>query len=83
MTLFKASDDLSGNLLDATLGWSDWAEGGVDVQLVPGNHATMVYKPNVETLADKLAECIAKVQSDLEYPADRIEPLNELRKDSQ
>jgi thioesterase domain-containing protein len=77
VTLFKASDDLSGNLLDATLGWSDWADGGVDVQLVPGNHATMVYKPNVETLATKLAVCIAKVQPSLEYLADRIEPLNE------
>jgi thioesterase domain-containing protein len=79
VTLFKASDDLSGNLLDATLGWSDWAEGGVDVQLVPGNHATMVYKPNVETLADKLAACIAKVQLDLECQTNRIE----LKKDSQ
>ena len=83
VTLFKASDDLSGNLLDATLGWSDWAEGGVDVQLVPGNHATMVYKPNVETLADKLTACIDQVQLDLECQINRIEPLNELKKDSQ
>jgi amino acid adenylation domain-containing protein len=83
VTLFKASDDLSGNLLDATLGWSDWADGGVDVQLVPGNHATMVYKPNVETLAMKLAVCIENVQPSLEYLADRIEPLNEFRKGSQ
>jgi amino acid adenylation domain-containing protein len=83
LTLFKASDDLSGNLLDTTLGWSDWAEGGVDVQLVPGNHATMVYKPNVETLADKLAACIDQVQLDLECQINRIEPLNELKKDSQ
>ncbi len=71
VTLFKASDDLSGNLLDATLGWSDWAEGGVDVQVVPGNHATMVYKPNVETLADKLAACIDQVQLDLECQINR------------
>jgi thioesterase domain-containing protein len=71
VTLFKASDDLSGNLLDATLGWSDWAEGGVDVQVVPGNHATMVYKPNVETLADKLAACIDQLQLDLECPTNR------------
>ncbi len=83
VTLFKASDDLSGNLLDATLGWSDWAEGGVDVQLVPGNHATMVYKPNVETLAEKLTACIDQVQLDFECQINRIEPLNELKKDSQ
>ncbi len=83
VTLFKASEDLSGNLLDATLGWSDWAEGGVDVQIVPGNHATMVYKPNVVTLAEKLAACIDRVQLDLDSQTNRIEPLNESRQDSQ
>lgn len=60
VTLFKASEDPSGNRVDATLGWSDWADGGVDVQSVPGNHATMVYKPHVETLAEKLKACIAR-----------------------
>ena len=83
VTLFKASEDLSGNLLDATLGWSDWAEGGVDVQLVPGNHATMVYKPNVETLAEKLAACIERAQPDPEYQTNGREPSDESRKDSQ
>ena len=83
VTLFKASEDLSGNLLDATLGWGDWAEGGVDVQIVPGNHATMVYKPNVETLAEKLAACIDQAQQDLECQTNRIEPSNEFTKDSQ
>jgi thioesterase domain-containing protein/acyl carrier protein len=80
VTLFKASDDLSGNLLDTTLGWSDWAEGGVDVQLVPGNHATMVYKPNVEILAEKLAACIDQVQRNLECLTNSIEPSNESEK---
>ena len=75
VTLFKASENLSGSPIDATLGWSDWAEGGVDVQIVPGNHATMVYKPNVETLAEKLAACIEQVN--------RIEFANGSMKDSQ
>lgn len=84
VTLFRASEDLSGNRLDPTLGWSDWAQGGVDVHIVPGNHATMVYKPNVETLAEKLAICIDQVQSDLEDITDgRIEPSKELMKDFQ
>jgi len=83
VTLFKASEDLSGNSLDPTLGWSDWAQGGVDVQIVPGNHATMVYKPNVETLAVKIAACIEQVQRSLERSADRIELPSELVKDSQ
>jgi thioesterase domain-containing protein/acyl carrier protein len=83
VTLFKAAEDLSPTPLDATLGWSDWADGGVDVQIVPGNHATMVYKPNVETLAEKLAACIDRVRPDLEYVAEGIVRPNELIKDSQ
>jgi thioesterase domain-containing protein len=83
VTLFKASEDLSEHDLDPTLGWNDWADGGVDVQVVPGNHATMVYKPNVATLAEKLAACIDRAQADLEYAADRIEQTNEFRKDIQ
>jgi amino acid adenylation domain-containing protein len=75
VTLFKASENLSDSPIDPTLGWSDWAEGGVDVQIVPGNHATMVYKPNVEILAKKLAACIERVH--------RIELSNESMKDSQ
>src|ERR1700691_3309886 len=58
VTLFKASEDLSEHQLDPALGWNDWADGGVDVQLVPGKHTTMVYKPNVAILAEKLSACI-------------------------
>ena len=69
VTLFKAVEDLSGTSSDPTLGWSNWADGGVDVQMVPGNHANMVYKPHVEILGQKLSACIDQVQSDLVWPA--------------
>jgi len=82
VTLFRAIDDPSGDHLDPTLGWSDWAEGGVEVQHVPGNHATMVYKPNVETLAQKLAECIDRAMPTPECVAQGIEPDDESMKDS-
>ena len=65
------------------MGWGDWVDGGVDVQMVPGNHATMVYKPNVEILAEKLTACIAQVQSDLGCPNDAINPSNNVMKDFQ
>lgn len=83
VTLFKASEDLSVTSSDPTLGWSDWVEGGVDVQMVPGNHANMVYQPNVEILAEKLTACIDQVQSDLIWPSDRINPSDTVMKDSQ
>jgi thioesterase domain-containing protein len=40
------------------LGWSDWAEGGVDVKSVPGHHASIVEEPSVRTLADHLRNAI-------------------------
>lgn len=63
ITLFKAGQELTGTSSDPTLGWSEWATGGVDVHVVPGNHATMVYKPHVEILAEKLRACLDQVQA--------------------
>ena len=63
ITLFKAGQELAGTSSDPTLGWSEWAAGGVDVHVVPGNHATMVYKPHVEVLAAELAFCLDQAQA--------------------
>jgi thioesterase domain-containing protein/acyl carrier protein len=59
VTLFKASEELAGASPDPTLGWSEWANAGVEVHLVPGNHANLVYEPHVEVLAEKLSACIS------------------------
>jgi thioesterase domain-containing protein len=45
------------------MGWSDWARGGVDVHVVPGNHANLMYEPHVEVLAQKLTDCLDQAQS--------------------
>jgi amino acid adenylation domain-containing protein len=63
ITLFKAGQELAEPSSDATLGWSEWAAEGVDVQIVPGNHATMVYKPHVDVLAQKLRACLDQVRA--------------------
>jgi len=63
VTLFKASEELAGKSPDPTLGWSQWANAGVDLHVVPGNHANMVYKPHVEVLAEKLSACISQALS--------------------
>jgi thioesterase domain-containing protein/acyl carrier protein len=63
ITLFKASEELAGTAPDPTLGWSEWASAGVEVHLVPGNHANLVYEPHVEVLAEKLSACISQALS--------------------
>ncbi|MGD0652461.1 MAG: hypothetical protein ABSA97_15190, partial [Verrucomicrobiia bacterium] len=65
ITFFKASETVAGTSPDPdpTLGWSAWASGGVDVHVVPGNHANLMYEPHVEVLAEKLTACLNQTQS--------------------
>jgi amino acid adenylation domain-containing protein len=72
ITLFKAAQELAGTSSDPTLGWSEWAAGGADVHVVPGNHATMVYQPHVEVLADKLRACLDQALASEEWFADEV-----------
>lgn len=70
ITLFKASQELAGTSSDPTFGWSEWAGGGVDIHVVPGNHATMVYKPYVAVLAEQLRACLDQVRAAEECTAE-------------
>lgn len=58
VTLFRASETLAGTSDDATMGWSEWAGDGVEVHVVPGNHANLMYPPHVEALAARLLTCL-------------------------
>ena len=75
ITLFKAGEELAGTSLDPTLGWGEWAAAGVDVHVVPGNHATMVYKPHVEVLAEKLRYCLDQARATADLPS--VEPIKQ------
>ncbi len=70
VTLFKAAQELAEPSTDPTLGWSRWAAGGVEVHVVPGNHASMVYQPHVEVLAEVIRTCLNYAQSAAQWPAD-------------
>ena len=63
MDFFKASETPGGAPADPTMGWSGWASGGVEVHFVPGNHANMMYQPQVEALAKELTACLERAQS--------------------
>ncbi len=60
---FKASETPDGPSADPTMGWSDWARDGVEVHVVPGNHANMMYEPHVEHLARKLTVCLDRAHA--------------------
>jgi thioesterase domain-containing protein len=51
---------------DGRSGWCALALGGLDVYLVPGDHATMLREPHIAVTAGQLRECLsrAQIQSD-------------------
>ena len=62
-TLFRAREESAISLWTAVLvdeehGWGRYLTRGVDVQLCPGNHATMCEEPNVRVLAAKLRSAL-------------------------
>ena len=40
------------------LGWRDLAGGGIDSEIVPGDHYTMIQEPQIEQLSRKLARAL-------------------------
>lgn len=45
---------------DPVKAWEKWAEGGVEVRSVPGQHFTVMREPFVSTLAEELRTCLQK-----------------------
>ncbi len=45
-----------------TLGWDEHADGPVEVHDVPGDHITMLVEPHVRVLAERLGECLERVE---------------------
>jgi thioesterase domain-containing protein len=59
LVLFRAEiqpQTLSSLAMDFKLGWSELAEGGVQVRVVPGDHSTMITEPLVSHLAKSLSD---------------------------
>jgi thioesterase domain-containing protein len=77
ITFFKASETTAGTSPDLTLGWNEWASGGVEVHVVPGNHANLMYEPHVQVLAEKLTACLTQAhcaEAEENIAAGKIDP---------
>ena len=61
ITLFRTAVS-SATAIDQTLGWQQLTESEVTVYQMPGNHFTMLRKPQVERLARQLQACLGKTQ---------------------
>jgi thioesterase domain-containing protein/acyl carrier protein len=72
ITLFRSSEveqesasawrEAGVDVRDRARGWDHLTKEPLEIHSVPGHHATMVSKPNVEVLAKKLKDCIYKAR---------------------
>jgi aspartate racemase len=62
VTLFRATENMG--FIDPDLGWSELAPGGLEIHDVPGDNFNMLEEPHVQVLAEKLRDCIDRVQAD-------------------
>jgi thioesterase domain-containing protein len=59
LVLFKAADRAPEYGRDPGLGWGQYAGGGMDIHVVPGNHLSIMHLPDVLTLAEGIAPYLA------------------------
>jgi thioesterase domain-containing protein len=63
LVLFCAEETMDDELMDTTYGWSHLAEGSLEIEVVRGNHFTMLDEPHVSLLAQKLRVHIARAKT--------------------
>jgi len=68
VVLFRASKQLSGLMIDQTLGWKGVISGSLKTYEIPGHQQNMLNEPNVELLAKELSTRLKLVQ---QRPASR------------
>jgi amino acid adenylation domain-containing protein len=60
ITVFKAAEQPKEISLDPDLGWSAYAQEGIEVQEILGDHFSILKKPHVEALSENLKFYLAK-----------------------
>jgi amino acid adenylation domain-containing protein len=63
VTLIRASEQALEQGQDPQLGWSSWADGGVEVHEIAGDHVQMLQDPLVRTLANIVQGCLDRVDA--------------------
>ena len=63
VTLFRAAEQSDSSPPEADMGWGRLAAGGVDVQIVPGDHLSMLQEPYVEVLSERINACLKAFNS--------------------
>ncbi|HZC36458.1 MAG TPA: amino acid adenylation domain-containing protein [Chthoniobacterales bacterium] len=62
ITLFRATIPFDGYDCATDLGWTELADGGMEIHNITGNHESIFKEPNIRLTADKLRTCIEAAQ---------------------
>jgi amino acid adenylation domain-containing protein len=84
LALFRAEetpDWIGSRFDDPFMGWGDLAAQGVDVQVVPGDHLTLLDQAKVELIARKLNAYLAEEVATNDAPHQNSERLQQSRGD--
>jgi len=63
ISLFTCEDSYNSTKDDLEQRWRKLATEGIKQYIVPGNHTTMIRKPNIQILGNNLKQAIAKAQN--------------------
>ena len=63
ITVFRVVDQPATRIRSHALGWESRSTGGVDVEIVPGDHDTLLRSPYVEELASRLSKILAETEA--------------------
>ncbi|MFL6604094.1 MAG: non-ribosomal peptide synthetase [Steroidobacteraceae bacterium] len=59
ITLLRSTQEPTGWMFDPLAGWGPYAQGGVELAMVQGNHFTMFQDPGASQMAERMAPFIA------------------------
>jgi len=63
LVLFRAAETMDDELTGTTYGWSQLAKGSLEIEVVKGDHFTMLNEPHVSLLAQKLRVHLAHAKT--------------------
>ena len=62
ITLFRSTQEPTGWMFDPLAGWGRYAQGGIQLAMVQGNHFTMFQDPGASQMAEAMAPLIAAAE---------------------
>jgi thioesterase domain-containing protein/acyl carrier protein len=62
ITLFRSTHEPTGWMFDPLAGWGQYAQGGIELAMVEGNHFTMFQDPGASQMAGAMAPLIAAAE---------------------